>query len=172
MTEIIATRPISRRAVVTAAIWTAPAIVVASAAPALAVSAAPQSITAGVVAVRASGPNWVSTAANEAPGFRFSSTVNQLVDLSISKTGVAGTLSELFTVYDSVPWSTGSGNTWAANSVSITSTKTLGITVKPIDKAIGTYTALIYAHGNTTAQGVAVFTVYKEGTAFKVRLGA
>ena len=172
MTEIIATRPISRRAVVTAAVWTAPAIVVISAAPALAASVTAQSASAGVVAVRVTGPNWVSLAANEAPGFRFSSTTNQLVDMSISKTGVAGTLSELFTVYDSVPWSTGSGNTWAAGSVSITSAKTLGITVKPVDKAVGTYTALIYPHGNPNPSGTAVFTVYKESGVFKVRLGA
>lgn len=163
---------VERRTVVTAAAWAAPAIVLAQGLPMASTSSTPPLTALGVTAVRAAGPNWESTSsANLTPGFRFSSSGANTVDLLITKTGAAATLAELFTVYDSVPWSTGSGNAWAALSVAITGTKTLGITIKAIEKAVGTYTATIQQHGSSVVAGTAKFTVYKSGTTFQVRLG-
>ncbi|MGC4175661.1 hypothetical protein [Demequina sp.] len=162
---------LERRTVITAAAWSAPAILIAQGVPALSASGAAP-LQQSVIAVRATGPNWESTTqANLTPGFRFGSTVTAQVDLTITKTGSAATLAELFTVYDSVPWSTGLGNNWVATA-NITSAKTLGITIKAIDKAVGTYTATIRPHGSTVAAATAVFTVYRDGTIYKVRNGA
>jgi len=164
---------VDRRTVITAAAWSTPAIMLAAGVPmASASGVAPLDTTAGVLAVRVTGPAWESTSsANLTPGFRFSSTAVNSVDMTITKTGTAASLAELFTVYDSVPWSTGTGNNWVATGVSITPAKTLGITIKAIEKAVGTYTAKIFIHGATTPSGTAIFTVYKDGANFRVRPG-
>jgi len=164
---------LERRTVVTAALWAAPAIVVARGVPMAATSTTPtSSLGLGVIAVRASGPNWDSTTQpNLAPGFRFSAAVATTVDLAIIKTGASATSSQVLTAYDNIVWSAGPG-TYASTSVPISPAKTLGVTVKAVDLAVGTYTAAIYPHGDSTPSATAVFTVYKESGVFKVRLGA
>lgn len=161
---------LDRRQLIKAGAWAAPALVLATAAPAAAVSGGPSEASVWVELARAgsgSATAWAGTGASVAPGFRFGvHDVSKSATVTILRNQPSGDLPWPTAIFNTfgVNWSKGEGSYttakyFIAQPTTNQSANTLGITFKNVTAANGTYVATItdgsgnYASATLTISG-------------------
>lgn len=154
---------LTRRDIVRIGAWAVPAVVMASAVPAVAASTPP---VYKVLAVRAEGPNWVGTDASVAPGIRFTTASSGPAYAIIVFTPASGAVpnpSVIFNTFSDGGDGTGltitkSDSSYTVTGLLVDSAITKGITIKNVAQANGTFTV---TYGSVSAG----FVISGAGTA-------